>query len=96
MLANDAAAIVADLPVVIGYNGGSYTVTPTEANRTQAMEFAGVGVSYDCAFFGLVADFGTPPQQNEIITYDGRSYQVERTILVQDGKTFTIFCKARF
>ncbi len=98
MLATDAAAIINDLPVSIGYNGATYSVTPTEAGRSQSLEFAGVGITYDCAFFGLTADFpgGQAPQQNEEVTYNGQTYTIERTTIVQDGKTFTIFCKARF
>lgn len=93
MLAADAAAIINDLPVSVTYKGVAYTVTPTEATRSQALEFAGLEVSYDVAFFCLVSDFPAVPGQNEEITYDGKTYDIVQTVLVQDGKTFTLFCR---
>ena len=94
MLATDAAAIINDLPVSITYRGEPYTVTPTEATRSQSLEFAGLEVSYDVAFFCLVSSFASGvPTQNEEIVYEGVTYEIERTIIVQDGKTFSMFCR---
>ena len=93
------AAMVADLPVVFVYAGGSYTGTPTELNDRDTLTEGGFDPQ-DTLFLSVplqvlahgtyAAQFATEPVPGKALVIAGTAWRVVSALRSQDGVAVTL------
>jgi len=91
LLDADAAAMIADLPASIVWQGGTYACTAGSAENGYSLSEAGMVAEPSIQIVARTAVFtGARPQINDDIQYGGKTYRAVSVSTSQDDLTLDI------
>ena len=94
-LESDVREAIDDLPVDFTVNGTDYTGTTSAITKSRPLETGGFMEEYDLELVAICQDFtdagATVPGPGALVTIDGTSYRVARTVKDALGAAVSMF-----
>lgn len=75
------------------WNGANYTCVPHQTDAGKALEAGGLVPSGGQSFVLLLSELGTArPESLQLVTFAGKSYQIDRVKVSPDGSHLVLEC----
>ncbi len=90
---SDMAFIIADAGgATFTFDGADYGCIVTDKQKSKNLEEGGFMEEFDLAIQTRASLFETAPAENQLVTYGGQRYRVQKTRLNLTNKLLTLLC----